>query len=247
MGLKYRPLRPRKGLRSSRAMLRGHRSWRTWALSVALLLFVGTCLALWVYTANSRMTGGQELAAINAQLRTQLAEVTAERDRLRAGADTAEAQLEMAHAAQDQLARQLKTAEAEAGQLKEDLGFFETLLPTSGDTSGIHVRSFRVAMDETRPHAMHYRLLVMQGGSKAFVEQPEFRGELQFIISAIRSGKPLTLTVPQPSDPPLPAVRLTHYQRIEGDLGIPQDAEVRAVSVRVLQNGQVRATQSVTP
>jgi hypothetical protein len=42
-------------------------------------------------------------------------------------------------------------------------------------------------------------------------------------------------------------VRLTHYQRIEGDLMVPQGAEVRAVMVRIVQNGQVRATQSATP
>jgi hypothetical protein len=173
--------------------------------------------------------------------------VTAERDRLRVTANTAEAELQMSHAAQERLVQQLKAAEADAVQLNEDLGFFESLLPATGDTSAIHVRSFRVTLDEAQARAVHYRLLAMQGGSKAFVEQSEFRGDLQFTISAIRGGKPLTLTLPQPGAPPLPAVRLTHYQHIEGDLAIPQDAEVRAVSARIVQNGQVRATQSATP
>jgi hypothetical protein len=180
-------------------------------------------------------------------LQQQLVDITGERDRLRATANTAGAELQMARAAQERLAQQLKTAEADVGQLKEDLGFFESLLPATGDTSGIHVRSFRVALDEAQPRAVHYRLLAMQGGSKAFVEQPDFMGELQFTISAVRDGKPLALTLPQPGDPPLPKVRLTHYQRIEGDLMVPQGAEVRAVMVRIVQNGQVRATQSATP
>lgn len=252
MGLKYRPLRPRRGLRSARAVVRVHRPWRLWltaALVPTLMAVVGIALAIWAYGTGRHAAEAQpeDLLADNAQLRRQLAEVSVERDGLRISANTAEAQLQMARAAQDGLAQQLKSAETDVAQLKEDLGFFESLLPATGDTSGIHVRSFRVGMDEAQPRAVHYRLLVMQGGSRAFVEQPEFRGELQFTISAIRGGKPLTLSLPQASDARPPAVRLTHYQRIEGDLAIPHDAEVRGVSVRIVKGGQVHATQSATP
>ena len=252
MGLKYRPLRPRRGLRLPAAVIRAHRPWRTRALALLASVLVGGALAAWTYDAGRRSVApaagsGTDQAEEVARLRQQLADVTTERDRLRATANTAEAELQMSRAAQERLAQQLKGAEADAGQLKEDLGFFESLLPATGDTSGIHVRSFRVTLDEARPRAVHYRLLAMQGGSKAFVDQSEFKGDLQFTISAIRGGKPLTLILPQPGDSRLPAVRLRHYQRIEGDLAIPQDAEVRAVSVRIVQNGQVRATQSATP
>lgn len=251
MGLKYRPLRPRRGLRASRAVIRVHRPWRVWIWALVLAIGLGLAVA-WAIDAGLgvRQPAGPAdttLVAANAALREQLAEVTAERDRLRTSANTPEARLEMARAERERLVQQLKSAEAEVSQLKEDLGFFEALLPATGDTSGIHVRSFRVVVDEAQPQAVHYRLLVMQGGSKAFVEQPEFRGDLQFTISAVRAGQPLTLTLPNPKEVPLPAVRLTHYQRIEGDLAIPKGAEVRAVSVRIVQNGQVRAAQSATP
>lgn len=252
MGLKYRPLRPRRGLRSASAIVRMHRPWRMrlFITVVCAVLAVGA-IAVGAYNAGRQSAKSGftdiQLPADHAALREQLAEVSAERDGLRQSANTAEAQLQMARAARERMAEQVKSAEAEVAQLKEDLGFFESLLPAAGDTSGIHVRSFRVALDETQPRAMHYRLLVMQGGSKAFVEQPEFKGELQFTISANRQGKPLTLVLPQSGDAPMPAIRLTHYQRIEGDLAIPQDAEVRAVSVRIVQNGQVRANQSATP
>ncbi|MGO4612000.1 DNA-binding protein, partial [Variovorax sp. 2RAF20] len=74
--------------------------------------------------------------AANAALRVQLAEVTAERDQLLTSANTPEARLEMARAERERLVQQLKSAEAEVSQLKEDLGFFEALLPATGDTSG---------------------------------------------------------------------------------------------------------------
>lgn len=249
--MKYRPLRPRRGLRGSRAVIRAHRPWRSWLMGVAMVVALAIGLAVWAYDAGQRMHRSPDLGGANEQLRGQLRAVTAERDRLRAGADTVEAELRMARAAQERLADQLKAAEAEAAQLKEDLGFFETLLPAagnaSGDAAGVHVRSFRVTRDEVQPQTLHYRLLIMQGGSRAFVPQPEFQGDLEFTISAVRGGKPLTVSAPQPNGPRLPQVRFQHYQRIEGNLAVPQDAEIRAVSVRIVQNGQVRATQSATP
>ncbi|WP_404990649.1 DUF6776 family protein [Cupriavidus pauculus] len=251
MGLKYRPLRPCRGLRSTSAIVRVRRPWRIWLGTAVALVLVGTLGGMLAYKAGLAMAtpraGDTELLAAHTVLRQQLAEVSAERDSFRQSANTAEAQLQMARAAHERMAEQVKSAEAEVAQLKEDLGFFESLLPATGDTTGIHVRSFRVALDETQPRAMHYRLLVMQGGSRAFVQQAEFKGELQFTILANRRGKPLTLVLPQSGDAPLPGIRLTHYQRIEGDLAIPQDAEIRAVSVSIVQNGQTRATQSATP
>ncbi|WP_231907013.1 DUF6776 family protein [Cupriavidus sp. D384] len=251
MGVKYRPLRPRGRLRAARAIVRTHRPWRNWLFVAVLVAVAGAVAGVSAYEAGRRSAPPRgidaDLASAHDLLRQQFAEVSTERDSLRRSANTAEAQLQMASTAQQRMAEQVKAAEAEVAQLKEDLGFFESLLPASGDTSGIHVRSFRVALDETQPRALHYRLLVMQGGSKAFVEQPEFKGEVQFTISGNRHGKPLTLLLPQAGDAPLPAIRLKHYQRIEGDLAIPQDAEVRAVSVRIVQNGQVRTMQTATP
>ncbi len=245
--VKYRPLRRRRNPHSPRAVVRPHLArWRRVAIAVvAFSLAAGA--AVWAYDAGRRLAHGADFAAQNAVLRAELAEVSGERDRLRAGGDTAQAQLEMARAAQERLAQQLKESEAEVAQLKEDLAFFETLLPAAGNTAGVHVRSFRVGFHEADPGRMQYRLLVMQGGSKAFAELPEFRGELQFTVSLVRDGKPVTLTLPQPGERTLPALRLQHYQRVEGDLGIPQGAQVRAVVVRVLQNGQTRATQTATP
>lgn len=242
-------MRPRRGLPGTRAIVRTHRPWRNRLLVTTIAVVACIAVASVAFEVGRRSTAGavhgDGLISANVQLRQQLETLSADRDGLRASVDTAAAQLQMARAAQDSMAQQVKSAEVEIAQLKEDLGFFESLLPAPADTSGIHVRSFRVSRDDPS-QAVHYRLLVMQGGSKAFVEQPEFRGELQFTISAIRGGRPLTLTLPQQGERALPAIRLKHYQRIEGDLPVPQDVEVRAISVRVMQGGQVRASQSAT-
>ncbi len=249
--MKYRLLRPRRGLLSQRLAVRTHLPWPLRVLGAVLVLVLVAGAAGWAYDAGRRLTGAvPDMAATkaeNATLREQAVAMAAQRDRLQAVANTAEAQLQMARGAQEGLAQQLKSAEAEVAQLKEDLAFFESLLPAGGNTSGIHVRSFRVSLDETDALKMHYRLLIMQGGSKAFSSLAEFRGEVQLVVSLMQGGKPVALTVPEAATNPLPGVRLTHYQRIEGAFALPAGATVRAVTVRILQNGQLRATQTAMP
>ena len=246
--MKYRLLRPRRSSLSRRLAVRSHLPWPMRALAAVLVVVVGALVAGWAYDAGRRLTGAApDITAENAALRQQVASMAAQRERLQAVANTAEAQLQMARAAQEGLAQQLKAAEGEVAQVKEDLAFFESLLPASGNTSGIHVRSFRVSLDEADALKMHYRLLIMQGGSKAFSSLPEFRGELQLVVSLMRDGNPVTLSLPEAGTSALPGLRLTHYQRIEGAFALPAGAVARAVTVRILQNGQLRATQTAMP
>ena len=249
--MKYRVLRPRRGSLSGSLAVRSHLPWPLRVLGAAavlvVVLVVVVVAARWAYDAGRRLAGAPDRTAENKALREQVAAMTAQQERLQAVANTAEAQLQMARSAQEALAGQLKTAEGEVAQLKEDLAFFEGLLPASGNTSGIHVRSFRVGLDEAGPLKMHYRLLIMQGGSKAFSSLPEFRGELQLVVSLMRDGKPVTLSLPENGAGSLPGLRVTHYQRIEGAFALPAGATVRAVTVRILQNGQLRATQTAMP
>lgn len=246
--MRYRLLRPRRGALSRPLAVRSHRSWPVRVLGAVLMAILLAAAAGWAYHAGRGLAGaGADMKVENRALREQLASMSAQRERLQAVANTAESQLQMARGAQEGLVQQLKAAEGEVALLKEDLAFFESLLPAGGNTSGIHVRSFRVSLDEADTLKMHYRLLVMQGGSKAFSSMPEFRGELQLVVSLMRDGKPVTLNLDEDQAGSLPDLRLTHYQRIEGTFPLPAGAAVRAVTVRILQNGQLRATQTAMP
>jgi hypothetical protein len=248
--MKYRPLRRRKALLSSRISVRAQLPWPLRVLLAALLLGAAAAVAVWAYDAGRRLTGTHagDLKAENQVLREKLAEATQARDQLSGTANTVEAQLQMERTAQQRLAEQVKALEADNSQLKEDLAFFESLLPAPNNASGIQIRGFRVSADDKDPRRVTYHVLLMQGGGKAFAPLPEFRGGLQLVVSLVQAGKPATITLPDaqraaeaavPSD-----LRFTHYQRIEGVFTIPTDAVVKSVLVRVVQNGQIRASQS---
>lgn len=231
--------------------VRSQLSWPLRVLGGALVLGVAAALAVWAYDEGRHLTGTHtgDLKTANAELTKKLSLITAERDKLSVTADTAESQLKIERTAQQQLAQQVKSLEAETIKLKEDLSFFESLLPATGAQSGIVIRSVKIAPDSANPLQIHYRMLVMQGGSKAFQELANFNGQLQLQVTLLQAGKQVVLQLPDAKESAESAKKwqldFKQYQRTEGLFAIPNGAQVKSVQVRVLQGGAVRATQTV--
>ena len=117
---------------------------------------------------------------------------------------------------------------------KADLGFFERLLPASGE--GLAVRALQAEL--VQPGQLRYQLLVMQSGKAP----AEFKGRYEVQASGTLDGKPWTLALPAGPQP----ISLRQYARVEGRLDHPPGAVVKTVQVRVTDNnGGVRASQTV--
>jgi cell division protein FtsL len=213
-----------------------------------LLLFLVLVLAAAVGVAiyeYSRSFGGPDRRTLEAEierLRSQLRESEAEHSRLTATVTALEAQISVERAAQEQLARQAAELNAEASRLREDLSFFESLLPARANASGIQIRSFRMQQDGS-PEAMRYRLLVQQAGRP----ERDFVGAVQMQVNFVRDGRNQSMHVPDPAVPESRrALELSfrHYQRVEGTLTLPEGATARSVVVRVVAAGQTHAQQT---
>ena len=154
--------------------------------------------------------------------------------------DAAESTLNIERAAQKQLTQQAKTLEADNMRLKEDLAFFESLLPADTGTRGISIR--RVVVDMVAPGQLRYRLLVMQGGKG----DVQFDGNVQFSINGQHGGKSVMMLLPdaKSNDADKFKISFKHYQRLEGILAIPEGWIVKTVQARVLEKGQLRTQQS---
>ncbi len=192
---------------------------------------------------QSRAFAGVDLKDARRQLidyRDEVERLTAERDRLSASANAAESELNIERAAQRQLASQVKALEAENAHLKEDLAFFDSLLPYTSGQQGIAIR--RLKIDQVAPDQLRYRVLVMQGG-----KGEHFTGVLQLVISIVQDGKSAMMVFPEEGakEPGRFKLGFRHYQRLEGVLTLPEGVSATAVSARVLDNGQVRTQTSV--
>lgn len=216
--------------------------WPLRAVALVIVVALGMA-AIWEY--------GQERGAgfsptFNnyqiAQLRDQLEKLTAERDRYSSTVNAAESQQNMARSAQQQLESQVKALEAENVKLKEDLAFFESLLPVDANAQGVSIR--RLKAETVAPNQLHYQLLIMQGGKG----DHDFVGNLQLTVTVLQAGKSAMMVFPAQTSNETDKFKLAfkHYQRVEGILTLPEGVVIKTVQARIFDKGQIRAQQAAT-
>ncbi len=243
-GMKWKLLLRKLSISSPEVSVRSHLPLPLRLLLLFLLLSLAAAVGVGIYEYGRGFGGPdrRDLVAEVDRLRLQLREAEAERNRLTATITALETQMKMERSAQEQLARQAAELGAEANRLRQDLAFFESLLPTKANASGIVIRSFRMQPEGT-PDAMRYRLLVQQAGKP----ERDFVGTVQMQVNVVRDGRSFSLQVPDPAVPesrrPL-ELSFRHYQRVEGSFTLPQGATARSVVVRIMAAGQTHAQQT---
>lgn len=242
--MKWKLLLRKLSVSSPEVSVRSHlpRPLRMLLAFFVLSMAAAAGVALYEYGRGFGGPDRRELAVEVERLQSQLRAAEAERNQFIATINALEAQMKVDRAAQEQLLRQANEFGAEANRLREDLAFFESLLPTKANASGIVIRSFRIQPDGA-PEAMRYRLLVQQAGKP----ERDFVGSVQMQVNLVRDGRNLAVQVP---DPALPDSRrglelsFRHYQRVEGSLTLPEGATARSVVVRIVAAGQTHAQQT---
>jgi hypothetical protein len=229
-----------------------HVPWPLKLLGGVVALGLVAAVAMFTYDYGRRFAGfnRDDVQTELTRLRDQVGELTAERDQLAKQANESGSTLSIEKSTQQQLARQIKTLEAENNKLKEEMAFFESLMPSTGDNSGVSIRSLRAQLDTAAPNTLRYRLLVMQGGRTP----QDFQGQLQLVVNATQNGKVTMLTFPERAADAKSStaqstqwgVNLRRFQRMEGTVVLPEGTVVKSVQARVLQQGTTRAQQSVT-
>jgi hypothetical protein len=242
--MKWKLLLRKLSVSSPEVSVRPHLPTPLRRLLVFFVLALAAAAGVGIYEYSREFSGPDrrtllaEIDRLNAQLRV----AEAERSRLTATITALDMQMKVERAAQEQLARQSGELETEVNRLREDLAFFDSLLPAKANASGIQIRSFRAQPDGS-PHAIRYRLLVQQAGKA----ERDFIGSVQMQVNYIREGRSQSMQLP---DPELAESRralelnFRHYQRVEGSFTLPEGATARSVVVRVVAAGQTHAQQT---
>jgi type II secretory pathway pseudopilin PulG len=242
--VKVKPLKRHRALAVPKMTIRSHLPWPIKLILSSIVLGICAALAMWTYELGRGITG-QKFDAERAQLETlkeQLESLRTEHDQFSSAANAAESQLTIERSAAKQLATQMRALQAENNKLKEDLAFFEKLLPTSTGPQGVSIQQLKI--ENIGPNQLKYHLLLMQGGKGT----EQFVGNLQLAISVMHEGKSVKIIFPERNSAELERdkfkLAFKHYQRIEGMLALPEGAVAEHVEVRVLEKGQIRAQQS---
>ena len=203
---------------------------------MAIVLGFCAAISLWAFEF------GKEIAGLDAgakeellRLRTDVAKLREERDKAQSVLNTSSSLLTAEKAAMDKLAAQIRSLEAENRALRDDLGFFEKLIP-SGASEGVAIRGLQAeVLSGTQ---LKWQVLVLQPVKNA----PEFRGKLELSISGTLDGKPWMMALPGGAMP----LQFRQYRRIEGMVDLPQHVAVKNVSAKVVEGASTRAVQSIS-
>jgi hypothetical protein len=221
------------------------RSALPWPFRWAVLAIVfGFCAAigLWAFELGKDIAGlergtKEELVQLRAQLvamRGELATMQAARDKAQSIANTAGTELTSEKAAQERLQALNKQLEGENRALRDDLGFFERLIPSSG-VQGMSIRGLQAEVANGRE--LRWQVLVIQAVKNA----PEFKGRLELTFNGVQNGKPWTGGPPTGAQP----ITLRQYGRMEGVFELPPQTIVKALSARVMDGTVTKAAHTI--
>jgi hypothetical protein len=223
-----------------------------WWIKLAIA-FVGLSFAaaagVWLYEQGSTFAGFNKDTVQKelSRLKAENAALLEDRERLTKSSIASESGLIIDKATAKQIAAQSKALELENAKLKEDLRFFESLLPATAGADVISVRNLRGQLDIAN-NQLVVRLLVMQGGKHV----DNFVGSVQVSAAGLVDGKAATWSYPASGSAPGAEGKLnfSRYQRVELSLPLSsapvKNATLKNLQVKVLQGANIKAQASGT-
>ncbi len=204
-----------------------------WVLAAVVLGFCAA-IALWAFEF------GKDLAGIDQGEKEQLAAIKVEASKLRDERDKAQSIANVSgsliateKAMQEKLTQTVKQLETENQSLKDDLGFFERLIPsTTSESFGI-----RGLQAEVLPtHQLKWQVLVLQSSKNPV----EFKGKLEVTVGGLLNGKPWTTNLVGGAMP----FEVKQYRRLDGLIDLPPQVQVKSVMVKVMDNSTSKVAKA---
>lgn len=233
--MRWKLLRRRLSVSAPRMIVRSHLPWPLRWAAVAVMLGFSAAIALWAFEFGKEIAGldrgaKEELAG----LRTELASLKDRHGQAQQIANTADSLLKAERAAQERLVQQVRQLELDKQALQDELGFFQRLIPASGE--GLQVRGLS-AEPQAAGQLRYQMLLVHQAKGEA-----EFRGRYEVLLTGQVEGKAWQQRL---ADGPRP-LQLRRVTRVTGLIDHPPGAVIKSLEVRVMDaQGATRVTQSV--
>lgn len=241
--LKLRRWRSRIGIAAPRVAVKSEVPLHWRVLSVLILVGCSLALAGWIYTSGLRFAGfhiessAQELT----ELRNQVQQLRDELERTSKIADSSDSRLKIESTAHDRLATQIKSLEEENTRLKADLAMFENLAGNDQGPPGLEIARLQV-MPEGERGQYRFRVLVAQKGASR-----DFKGSLQLVVRLVQGSQTAIMELPGKSGNPTQyLMSIRRFGRVEGLFRIPDGASIAHVEARLLENGVVKASNSVS-
>lgn len=225
-----------------RMSVRSALPWPLRWIGAAVVLGFCAAIGLWAFEFGKEIAGIDDNRILDltrlerevVDLQRQLDTMKEERDKALALANTSTTLMTAEKAAQESLSALNKQLEADNQRLRDDLGFFEKLIPTVG-TEALAIRGLQAEVQDGRQ--VKWQVLVIQPLKNA----PEFNGRLELSFTGLQAGRRWSSTLPEGPQ----TIKLRQYARAEGVFDLPPQTLLKGVSVKVMDGNVVKAVQSI--
>ena len=236
--MRFRLLKRRLTISAPSMAIRSSMPWPIKWVLAALVLGFCAAIALWAFEF------GKDLAGIDQGEKEQLAAIKVEADKLREERDKAQSianvsgiSMATERATQEKLLQKVKQLESENQTLRDDLGFFERLIPST-TTEALAIRGLQAEVLPTGQ--LKWQVLVVQSAKNP----NEFKGKFDVTVIGILGGKPWMANLANGAM----AIEVKQYRRLDGLIDLPAQVQIKSVVVKVMDNSAnsaVRATQTL--
>ena len=238
--MRFRLLRRRLTISAPRMAVRSALPWPfRWVL---LALVFGFCAAIgmWAFEFGREIAGlekghSEELIQTRAKVVSLQADLDAaieQRNQAQSIANTAGVLVATEKATTGLMAAQLKLLETDNQRLRDDLGFFEKLIPVSAN-DGLAIRGLQAESKDAGK--IRWQVLVIQSRKNA----SEFSGRIEITVNGTLNGKAWTGSVPQAGV----QIKMAQYGRFEGEFAVPNQVTVKGITAKVMEGAVVKASQ----
>ena len=248
MAQRFRALKRKFGISAPRMSVQAHVPWYWRWLGILTVGALVAGLGWGAYDFGMEFAGFRQGEATHAlaRLNEEAGKRDAELAELRSKFAAAERQLQIERATYGDLSKQMKSLSEENAVLREDLAFFQSLMPAGAkDATGVSINRVRVQA-EAVPGEYRYRLLLVQTGQRA----KEFQGNVQLVVNVEQNERKFVVMVPPDAARSAKEyqVNFKFFQRVEGSFKVPSGAVVKSMQVRVFETGAStpKLTQTVT-
>lgn len=205
---------------------------------IGFLLVAGAVTALLVTGLFAYRQGGADAEseltrnAIEARLmQDSLLQMSGENTRLREKLVLVERTLEVEKQAWQTINEQLKQLQDETHHLKEELRFYHSVV-TEESVRGLQIRDLNLKQLENGK--LRYNLVLTRDMKNGKV----LKGTVELKLSGMMGKKKARLGMKELSGEPRVSIRIKHYQRLSGDISLPDGFEPKSLTVSVKPSGR---------
>lgn len=214
-------------------------------LVVSLLLILAFMAGALVMHFGMHAGQHQQILDLQAQLQTAQATV----DETKAQMAKQQGQLDIEAATRHTLESTLDKQQRELGQTRDQLAFYEQLIPP-GPTGVVAIRAFDV---QREGDFLRYRVLLSRNNAAGEVFNGRMRfmgniqgdantGKIELSAAKVDTAPTGQGTPADTSNDPF-ALAFEQFQRSQGVLQWPPGAEIQSVTLQIIEDGVIRATQ----